>query len=230
MVGVLSSQIYFQGVFCSRDVKAARGGMLLSAILAPAIGLGGILVGLYMRMYYPGIDPAQALPLFIINHLAPWFAGIVLVTLLLASVGTAAGLTLGVSTMFNRDIYLRLRPQADDRRVLLVFRMAIVIIMSLALAVVLLTSGDVLILSWSYLSFGLRGATICFPLFAAIFLKGKISPAAGTLAVIAGPAIVITWALLPLTLDPLYPGLAASFLILFFDYLRNRGRHFAQLE
>ena len=230
MVGVLSSQIYFQGVFCSRDVKAARGGMLLSAIMAPAIGLGGILVGLYMRMYYPGIDPAQALPLFIINHLAPWFAGIVLVTLLLASVGTAAGLTLGVSTMFNRDIYLRLRPHADDRRVLLVFRLAIVIIMSLALAVVLLTSGDVLILSWSYLSFGLRGATVCFPLFAAIFLKGKISPAAGTLAVIAGPTIVITWALLPLALDPLYPGLAASFLVLLFDYLRNRGRHFALLE
>ncbi|MGM0651546.1 MAG: sodium:solute symporter family protein [Bacillota bacterium] len=230
MVGVLSSQIYFQGVFSSRDIKAARGGVLLSAIMAPAIGLGGILVGLYMRMHYPEIDPAQALPLFIINHLTPWVAGIVLVTLLLASIGTAAGLTLGVSTMFNRDIYLRLRPQADDRRVLFIFRLVIVIIMGLALAVVLLTGGEVLILNWSYLSFGLRGATICFPLFAAIFLKGKISPVAGTIAVVAGPVIVITWALLPLALDPLYPGLAASFLVLFFDYLRNRGRFFAQLE
>jgi solute:Na+ symporter, SSS family len=223
MVGVLSSQIYFQGVFCSRDLPAARKGALLSAVLAPAIGLGGILVGLFMRMHYPEINPAQALPLFVINHLPPWFAGIVLATLLLASIGTGAGLTLGVSTMLNRDIYLRLRPEADDRRVLQVFRFFIVAIMVLALAVVLIADGDVLILSWSYLSLGLRGATICFPLLAVIFLKGRISPLAGTLAVAAGPSVVIIGTLLQFALNPLYPGLAISFLILFVDYLINRG-------
>jgi len=230
MLGVLSSQIYFQGVFSSRDIPAARSGMLLSALLAPAIGAGGILVGLYMNMHYPAINPAQALPLFVINYLPPWFAGIVLVTLLLASIGTGAGLTLGVSTMLNRDIYLRLKPDADDRRVLFVFRFLIVAIMGLAMTVVLVSSGDVLILNWSYLSFGLRGATICFPLFAVIFLKGKISPRAGTAAVIFGPAVVVAGSLLQLALNPLYPGLAVSFLILFFDYLKNRGNHFAERE
>lgn len=230
MVGVLSSQIYFQGVFSSRDLEAARGGALLSAVLAPAIGLGGILIGLYMRMHYPAIDPAQALPLFVINYLTPWFAGIVLITLLLASVGTAAGLTLGVSTMLNRDIYLRLRPHADDRRVLFIFRLFIVLIMTLALVVVLVTRGDVIILNWSYLSLGLRGATICFPLFAAIFLKGKISPRAGTLAVIIAPSVVILGTLLQLGLNPLFPGLAISFLILLFDYYRNGDKYFEEQE
>jgi solute:Na+ symporter, SSS family len=232
MVGVLSSQIYFQGIFSSRDLRAARGGALLSALLAPAIGLGGILVGLFMRMHYPDINPAQALPLFVINHLPPWFAGVVLITLLLASIGTGAGLTLGVSTMLNRDIYRRLRPDADDQKVLQVFRLLIVAVMMIALAVVLVADGGALILSWSYLSLGLRGATICFPLLAAIFLKGKISPAAGTLAVITGPTVVIAGTIFPFGLNPLYPGLAVSFLILFFDYLRNRGNgsHFSEQE
>lgn len=226
MVGVLSSQIYFQGVFCSRDLTAARGGALLSAILAPAIGLGGIMVGLFMRMHYPEINPAQALPLFVLNYLPPWFAGIVLATLLLASIGTGAGLTLGVSTMLNRDIYLRLHPGSDDRRVLQVFRFFIILVMLLALTVVLFSDSNVLILSWSYLSLGLRGATICFPLLAVIFLKGKISPGAGTLAVVAGPSIVIFGTILQFNLNPLYPGLAAGFIILLFDYLRNRGNFF----
>jgi len=230
MIGVLSSQIYFQGIFSSRDVPAARHGALLSAVIAPAIGLGGILVGLFMRINYPGINPAQALPVFAINHLPPWFAGVVLATLLLASIGTGAGLTLGVSTMLNRDLYARLRPQADDRRILLMFRLFIVAVMALALGIVLFTGGDVLILNWSYLSFGLRGATICFPLLAVIFLKGKISPRAGTLAVIMGPAVVIFGSFLPLALNPLYPGLAVSFLVLLIDYLKNRGNHFAELE
>lgn len=232
MVGVLSSQIYFQGIFSSRDLPAARGGALLSAILAPAIGLGGILVGLFMRMHYPDINPAQALPMFVINHLSPWFAGLVLATLLLASIGTGAGLTLGVSTMLNRDIYLRLNPAADDLHVLRVFRVLVVLVMILALAVVLITGGNVIILNWSYLSLGLRGAAICFPLLAAIFLKGKISPRAGTLAVIVGPSVVITGTLFQIGINPLYPGLAAGIFILLFDYLRNResGNHFIELE
>ena len=232
MVGVLSSQIYFQGIFSSRDLPAARGGALLSAIIAPAIGLGGILVGLFMRMHYPGINPAQALPMFVINHLSPWFAGLVLVTLLLASIGTGAGLTLGVSTMLNRDIYLRLHPAADDLHVLRVFRVLVVLVMILALAVVLITGGNVIILNWSYLSLGLRGATICFPLLAAIFLKGKISPRAGTLAVIVGPSVVITGTLFQSGINPLYPGLAAGIIILLIDYLRNResGNQFIEQE
>lgn len=230
IVGVLSSQIYFQGVFSSRDLSAARGGVLLSAAIGPIIGAGGILVGLYMSMNYPDINPVQVLPLFVINYLPPWVAGIVLATIMLATLGTAAGLTLGVSTMLNRDIYLRLRPEADDHRVLLIFRLLIVAVMALALIVVLLTGGEVLILNWSYLSFGLRGATICFPLFAVIFFKGRISPRAGTSAVILAPSVVVIGSFLPIGINPLYPGLAVSFLILFYDYMKNRGNHFSEQE
>jgi len=230
IVGVLSSQIYFQGVFSSRDLQAARGGALLSAILAPLIGIGGIMVGLFMRINYPQINPAQALPLFVLNHLPAWFAGIVLATLLLASIGTGAGLTLGVSTMLNRDLYLRLKPKADDRQSLLVFRLLIILVMFLALLVVLVAGGNVLILSWSYLSLGLRGATVFFPLLAVIFLKGRISPLAGTLAVIIGPSIVIASTLLKISFNPLYPGLAVGLIILLLDFARNRKDRFAGQE
>ncbi len=230
MIGVLSSQIYFQGVFCSRDLPSARQGLLLSALIGPAIGAGGILVGLYMRMHYPAIDPARALPLFVLNYFPDWLAGVILAVLLLVLISTGAGLTLGVSTMLNRDIYLRLDPGAGDRRVLLVFRLLIVAIMLLALGVVLYSGDDVLIQTWSYLSFGLRGATVFFPLFAVIFLKGKISPRGGSLAVISAPSIVIIGTLLQSPVNPLYFGLAASFLILCIDYLSNRGNHFEEQE
>lgn len=219
MVGVLSSQIYFQGIFSSRDVKAARSGALLSALLTPIIGLGGVSIGLYMKMHYPDINPVQALPLFVINHLPAWFSGIVLATLLLAAIGTGAGLTLGVSTMLNRDVLQKLWPKQDDRQVLQMFRLLIVLILGLALFIVLFTDGSMLILNWSYLSLGLRGATICFPLFSVIFFRGKISKRAGTLSVVAGPLIVAAGVLLGSKINPLYPGLAASFLILAVDLL-----------
>ncbi|MEW5784152.1 MAG: sodium:solute symporter family protein, partial [Bacillota bacterium] len=173
LVGVISSQIYFQAVFAGRNLSAARGGALLSALLAPAIGLGGILIGLFMRAHYPDINPAQALPLFVLNHLPAWFGGVVLATLLLASIGTGAGLTLGISTTLSRDIYLRFKPRTGDRQLLMLLRLCIVMIVLLALAFVLTTGGEVLLLQFSYLSLGLRGATVCFPLLAAIFLKDR---------------------------------------------------------
>ncbi|HSW36115.1 MAG TPA: sodium:solute symporter family protein [Candidatus Limnocylindrales bacterium] len=230
VVGLISSQVYFQGIFASRDLSAARNGVLLGAILAPAIGLGGVLVGLFMRQHYAGINPAQALPLFVINYLPAWFSGVVLATLLLVTIGTGAGLTLSISTILNRDFYMKVYPHADDRQILFVFRLMIVAIMMLVLLIVLFARGEAMILSWTYVALGLRGAAVCFPLLAAIFYKGKISPRAGTLAVICGPAMVIFGNFLPINLNPLYLGLATSFLILLIDYCKNRVTKLADWE
>ncbi len=225
LVGVLSSQIYFQAVFSSRSIRAARGGALISAFLCPAIGFGGILVGMYMRTASPEIIPSTALPLFIIQHLPAWFAGMVLATLLLAAVGTGAGLTLGVSTMLSRDIYQRINPEASDQRVLFMFRFFIVLIMVLALVTIYFSGTDVIILQWSYLSQGLRGATICFPLLSVIFIKNRISPAAGRRAILWGPLSVIIGTLAAIPLNPLYIGLAISLAILLTDLFSRKDKN-----
>ncbi len=225
LVGVLSSQIYFQAIFSSRDIRAARGGTLISAFLGPAIGFGGILVGMYMRTASPDIIPAMALPLFIIHYIPPWFAGMMLATLLLAAVGTGAGLTLGVSTMLSRDIFQRIRPEANDQVVLLVFRLFIILIMLLALLTIYFTGSDVIILQWSYLSLGLRGATICFPLLFVIFLKDRISPRAGRRAILWGPLSVILGTLAGISLNPLFIGLSISLGLLLLDLLFNQRKN-----
>ncbi len=224
LVGILSSQIYFQAIFAARSLRAARAGTLMSSLLAPIIGLGGIMVGLHMRMHFPDINPAQALPLFILQYIPPLFAGILLFTLLLVTIATGAGLTLGVSTILNRDIFLRIKPHTSENTSLLMYRVFIVLMTLLALAIGLIASGEVLILNWGYLALGLRGATVCFPLLAAIFLKDKIAPRAGAAAVLLGPVLVVAGYMLPLPIDPLYPGLAASIFSLAVGYLIGPGR------
>jgi SSS family solute:Na+ symporter len=222
IVGVLSSQIYFQAVFSAKDVKNARNGALISAVMGPVIGLAGIVIGMLMRAHHPDIIPAQALPLFVLNYLNPWFGGVVQATLLLAAIGTGAGLALGVSTMFCRDLYQKFYPNADDGKVLLFFRIFIIVVLVLALAIIYISGGNGIILQWSYLSLGVRGATIFFPLMAALYLKGKVTPQAGTAAIFAGPASVILGGLfLPWDLNPLYLGLAVSLAIILVGYLCN---------
>jgi SSS family solute:Na+ symporter len=211
IVGVLSTQTYLQAIFSGRDVNASRRGALISALIIPPIGLAGIGVGLFMRATTPTINPSAALPLFILQQLPDWFGGLVLATLFIATIGTGAGLVLGISTMFAEDIYRKMvAPQASDRQMLRVSRLAVIGFTGLGF---LFVSGNLnsLILEWSFLSMGLRGATICFPLLGAIFWGQYIRPRAGLLAIALGPLSAILWAIFGWpVIDPLYIGLSIS--------------------
>lgn len=215
VVGVISTQTYFQALFAGKDAATARRGALISAILIPPTGIAGILVGLYMKMNFPKMNAAEALPTFVMNYLPPWFSGIVLGTLVIAVIGTGAGLVLGISTMLTKDIYKRfISPQASDRSVLFVSRGLLVIVAALSL---LFVTGNLksLILQWSFLSMGLRGCTVCIPLLGAIFFKNSVSNKAGLIALVFGPASCLVWKLVnPTGIDPLYVGLLASLICL----------------
>lgn len=225
IVGVLSTQTYLQAMFSGKSIKDSRNGAFISALLIPPIGLAGIFIGMYMRMYFPTIRPAEALPMFILNNLNPWFGGIVLATLLISVIGTGAGLTLGISTMLSQDIYKKkINPLASDDQVLKVSRIFIVIVTMVTL---LFVSGNLnsLILKWSILSMGLRGATICLPLLAAIFLNNKIAPTAGVLALIFAPSATICWVIFgDKAIDPLYIGLLVSSFFLLTGFIVEKNK------
>jgi SSS family solute:Na+ symporter len=223
IVGVLSTQTYLQAIFSGRDVKASRQGALISAIIIPPIGLAGILVGLYMRATVPDLNPADALPLFILQYLPAWFGGLVLATLFIATIGTGAGLVLGISTMFTEDIYKKtLASGASDRQLLFVSRIGVTAVTGLGLTLAV-GNANSLILEWSFLSMGLRGATICLPLLGAIFMRQRIRPQAGVWAIGLGPLSAVLWAVLGRgNIDPLYVGLSVSLGVLLVGSLPAR--------
>ena len=215
LVGVISTQTYIQAMFAGKDVVTARRGAIVSAILIPPTGIAGMLVGMYMKMNFPKMNAAEALPTFVMNYLPPWFGGIVLGTLLVAVIGTGAGLTLGISTMLTKDIYKQIfSPQASDQKLMYVSKGLIVVVAALTL---LFVTGNLksMILQWGFLSMGLRGATIFFPLLGAVFFKRFVSPTAGVIALVAGPAANLIWKLsVPKGMDPLYAGLLTSLVCL----------------
>ena len=96
ILGVLTTQTYAQAVLSAKSDGQAKAGAIISTCLIPAIGIFGIIVGLYMRTV---TDPATfvaktALTSFILEYsgMPDVLAGVVLGTLFIASVGTGAGL------------------------------------------------------------------------------------------------------------------------------------------
>lgn len=215
ILGFTSTQSYLQALFASRDAQAAQKGALIAAIFIPLVGVGSVLIGMFMRLYHPHINPAEAIPLFVLEYINPWLAGIILATLLISLIMTAAGLTLGLGTMLNLNFYLNvLRPQASERELLISFRVLVFIIATLAYFFTL-ANLETLILNLAFLSMALRGVTVFLPLLGTIFWKKYITPSAGKQAVIFAPAAALLWALfLPGFLDPIYIGVVISFILL----------------
>lgn len=108
ILGVLTTQTYAQALMSGRSDRDARTGALISAVLIPPIGAGGILVGLYMRAHFPDIAAKTALTTFATELLPDALGGLVLGTLFIAVVGTGAGLAMGISTILRRGIFLPL--------------------------------------------------------------------------------------------------------------------------
>ena len=176
ITGVLSTQIYLQAIFSARTIRQARNGAFLSAIVIPPIGILGIIVGLYLRAHYPELEAnsAGALPFFFKHALPPALAALCSAVLLLAVLGTGAGLVLGVTTNIYMDGIRHLFKEK--------FYNGLTIIRFCTLAVLLLSAGIVLagfdraILQWSYLSMGFRGASVFAGLCIIVFTGRKTFP------------------------------------------------------
>ena len=223
ILGVITTQSYAQAIFAATDHKTAVKGAVFSSFLIPPVGVGGILVGLYMRSTHPNIVPKTALTLFVTENMPPLLGGIVLGALFIAVVGTGAGLALGISTVIRRDVVPALR--CKTTKVLSESKSEKMWIMLILIVACLLSMGPLgdTILKFAFMSMGLRGATIFIPLCCAIWCPGKINKFYAGAAIILGPVSVMIFELLGfLTFDPLFVGVFISAVIMFLGYLSNR--------
>ena len=213
ILGVLTTQTYAQAVMSGKSDRAARVGALFSAVLIPPIGAGGILVGLYMRANFPGLAAKTALTAFATQHLPGLLGGLVLGTLFIAVVGTGAGLAMGISTIIRRDILLRFSDRLQDpRRNAVMSRIIIVLVLAAGCCLSTGSLGDT-ILSFAFMSMGLRGAVIFVPMSCALWLSGKVNRTCAFIGIIAGPLTVLlfgTVLTLPGSIDPLFLGVAVA--------------------
>ena len=208
MFGVLTTQVYVQAVLSGRDVRESRIGTILAGVGTTVFGLGGVAVGMFMRIHEPNIAPAQALPLFAAHYFSPVLSGIMLGAILIAVITCAGGLALGIATMITRDLYQRyLRPGLSDCEVILVARTTIVVMVVLG---VLIGGSNLLklIINYSFLAFAFRADSMLIPVIvAAAGPRLRLNTAgAGIGAMATGMVINIVWSLL------ISPGGAAVFM------------------
>ena len=208
VLGVLTTQVYVQAVLSGRNASQARIGTLLAGLGTTVFGLGGVAVGMFMRVHEPDIAPAQALPLFATHYFSPLMGGVMLGAILITVITCAGGLVLGIATMVTRDLYQQyVHPKMGDREGLLVARTVIVVVV---LAAVLIGATDVLklIINYSFLAFAFRADAMLVPLLVAVLgnRTSLRSTGAGLGALLGGMTTNLFWNL------AIEPGGAAIFI------------------
>lgn len=230
ILGVLTTQTYAQAVLNSKTDRDARIGALISTVLIPIIGVFGIMVGLYMRDI---ADPAAlassastlaktALTSFILEYsgIPDLLAGIMLGALFIASVGTGAGLALGIATVINRDLINDGTPAADSRKYDLVNKLLIVVILAVATVLTCVLPADT-IQDYAFLSMALRGCTVFAPLCFLIWAKGRVSTRYAMVSVVAGSLVALIYGvmkvmgLITFPLAAVFPGIAVGLVVMF---------------
>ncbi|MFT5872483.1 MAG: SSS family solute:Na+ symporter [Clostridium sp.] len=211
IVGVLSTQTYFQAIMAGKNSKTSRRSAFLVAFLVFPVGIVCTMIGMYMRIHHPAIAPSEAFPLFLMNYLNPVLGGVCIATVLISSIATGAGLTLGIATMFVRDIYSQcINKKAGDKKQLYILRATIIFIGIMCLLIVI-NNKDSMILNWGFLSMIFRATPIFIPVVAATFFRNNIRIEAGIYSIIAGPLASLIWILLGFEkLNSIYIGLTIS--------------------
>lgn len=154
-----------------------------------------------------------ALTRFVMEQFPPLLAGVILGTLFIASVGTGAGLSLGIATIMRCDVLPHFAKKAVDPK-----KQWIIIVAVLAFACVLSLGslGDI-ILNFAFMSMGLRGTVLFIPLCFALWLPGKINYRFALLSMVISPLVVLAFGTVLsgyTSIDPLFMGVLCSVVIM----------------
>lgn len=222
IAGVVATQTYYQAIRSASSLGVARKSAIISFALCAPVGFFSIMVGWYMRIAYPTMNSALAFPSFLVNHTHPIIAGVLIATLLIVSVGTGAGMLLGLGTIVNRDVYMRyINPHATPIQSLKASRWGIIGALIIGYLGTLL-AGDSALLIWGFLSMGLRGVLLLAPMLYAMYAPGRISKETALWSVVAGLCtMVVSW-VLNLPVDPVMLGIVLTFIVMAVPAFRNR--------
>ena len=231
LLGVLTTQTYAQAVISAKSEGHARAGALISALLIPPIGVFGIIVGLYMRTVTdPAVFSAKAaLTGFILEYsgMPALLSGVVLGALFIASVGTGAGLALGVATIIDREMIhrggreLKLSSEA-------VSKLLIVLVLAAASFLSVVVPSDT-ILNFAFMSMGLRGCTVFAPLCFLLWAKGRVGGRDAMVSIVGGSVVALALGvmdlleLISLPCDPVFPGVAVGLLVMLAGFFRKKN-------
>ena len=164
-----------QKVYGARDTRSIRLGVGLCGLALLVFAFAPAVLGMVARMHHPDlINPDHALPMLLRSDLPVWVGAVGLGALFVADISSADAILFMLATSMSQDLYRRfINPQASDRRVLFVARVAAVLggVVAVGMAIVSTSVVDSLRIFYS-----LVGLSFFVPVVAGLYRRRGGAP------------------------------------------------------
>ena len=209
----------FSRSFAARDAATAQKGALLAMVLILPIALAVAWLGLAAAVLYPDrASSASILATFVLDAFPVGLKGLMVIGILSAVMSVASICVLTASANYARDIHQRyLQPGVSSDAMLRIGTLASLGAGALAMLMAWKMRDIIDILQ---LGFTINSAGLFLPTIAALYW-GRVPAGAAFWSITASLATVIGWRIAadagiggPFAIDPLWPGLLVSVLVL----------------
>jgi solute:Na+ symporter, SSS family len=204
-----------QKVYGAKNPRAVRMGVGVQALVLSLFAFIPVLLGMSARVLVPDVaSPNLVLPTVLVEALPVWLGALALAAVFSAEVSTCDAILFMLATSLSQDLFKQfVNPQADDRTVLLVARLAA--IAGGAIGVLLALQLPTVIGALS-IFYTLLGVSLFVPVVAGIYVGRAGTPEAFA-AIVAGVSFVLAVQLSGLAgsavwTNPNVGGLTAAFL------------------
>jgi SSS family solute:Na+ symporter len=182
-----------QRIVAARDERTARWSFFLTGVPIewPLFAVGTTLIGMMARMLMPDLEDAElATPMLILELLPAGLAGIVIAAYMAAVMSTADSALIGPVAIFTNDIWRkRIRPDASNRSLVRVARIATIVLGVLAIGIAYLVPNVLNLILYAY-TFGAAG--LFFPMLGLLFWRRATAKGAFW-SMLAGGASAVAW-------------------------------------
>jgi len=115
-----------QKAYGAKSERAVRVGIGIQAAALAVFAFVPAVLGMAARATHPGLtNPNIVLPTLLVEQLPPWIGALALAAIFSAEVSACDAILFMLATSLSQDLYKRfLQPEADDREVLLIARLA----------------------------------------------------------------------------------------------------------
>lgn len=201
-VGDIVALDFMERVFAAKDPKTAQRGAFMGAGLTFLTVIPTSMIGIFVLFMLPTLEnPFLAYPTFALNHVPFAIGAALLMGVLGASMSTASGGLLAISSVMSRNIIQRdmlqrilKRPGMNDRKLLITTRLFMVPMMvgAFILGYLIPQPGVYLILAFDIVFAGAWG-----PLTFGLFWKKANMPAALTSLIVGSALRVLMFFIIP---------------------------------
>ncbi|RVU54623.1 sodium:solute symporter family protein [Anaerosphaera multitolerans] len=204
----------------AKDGKSAKLGSILAGIVSAVYAIVPATIGLIAYACIDGYTQngisSSALADATLTFAPPIISGLVLSSIVAATISSASGNMIGTATMFSNDIYVPYirKGERDDQKEVIVSKVVMLAAGLFGLGVALSNSN---IISVMMSAFALRSAGP-FAAFVCALFWDKVTANGGFIAIVCGTIVSAVWIFVldnPFGLSAIVPGAIVAFIVIF---------------